>query len=197
MYNFNMKLIVGLGNPGKEYDYTRHNIGFVVIDLLMKKLNLKISKEKFDGIFYKDKEKIIGVPLTYMNKSGDFIANLINFFKINIKDILVIHDDMDLNIGKFVFKKNGSDGGQNGIKSIIEKLGTKNFKRLKIGIGRPKRNAKNHVLGKFTNLESEKINLIKPILIEAIIEFLELDNFDELLKKYNGIGRGKHDINGN
>ena len=133
-----MKLIVGLGNPGKEYENTRHNIGFNVIDLYLKKNNLNLDKEKFNGKYLKtninNEEVIFLEPQTYMNLSGDSVLKIMNFYKINIEDILIIQDDLDLDLGKIKLKEKSSSGGHNGIKDIEQKLGSNSFKRLKIGI---------------------------------------------------------------
>ena len=123
-----MKLIVGLGNPGETYKITRHNIGFMVIDHY---INDNDWKTKWNSLYYEktiNNEKVIFIkPLTYMNLSGNAVAEYVNFYKLNLSDILIIQDDLDLKIGTYRLKNNSSDGGHNGIKSIIDKLGTKNF----------------------------------------------------------------------
>uniref|UniRef100_A0A2C9L277 Peptidyl-tRNA hydrolase n=1 Tax=Biomphalaria glabrata TaxID=6526 RepID=A0A2C9L277_BIOGL len=163
-----MKLIVGLGNPGAQYENNRHNIGFKVIDAFASKHNLSLNKEKFNGIFYKGDDFIIAKPLTFMNLSGDFVQAISSFFKINIQDILVIYDDMDHEVGKAVMKPKGSSGGQNGIKDIIAKLGTDSVQRMKVGIGRPTNGkiAADHVLANFSKEEVEKLNLVKDKLVK-------------------------------
>jgi PTH1 family peptidyl-tRNA hydrolase len=130
-----MKLIVGLGNPGKEYVETRHNLGFLIIDQLASKLEVELNKQKFNGLYYQTKEYILLKPQTYMNNSGECISAFINYFQISLDDLLVIYDDIALPLGKFRYRKQGSDGGHNGVKNIIEKLGKKNFQRLRVGIG--------------------------------------------------------------
>ena len=173
-----MKLIIGLGNPGEEYEFTRHNIGFKVVDAFINKHNLKLNKKKFNGRFYKGDDFIIAKPGTYMNLSGEFVAPLAKFFKIDNDDILVIYDDMDTPSGKASMKRTGSAGGQNGMKDIIDKLGTNNIPRLKVGIGRPKNGAKNHVLGKFTPLQITQLNDIKDDLVKSIEMFIR-DGFEK------------------
>ena len=168
-----MKLIVGLGNPGKEYEATRHNIGYKAIDAFIHKHNIKLNKKKFTGHFYKGDDFIIAKPDTYMNNSGDFVGPLAKFFKIENEDILVVYDDMDTPVGKATMKKNGSGGGQNGMKDIIDKLGTKEIPRLKIGIGRPKNGAKNHVLGTFAPLQIQQLNEIKDDIVRGMEIFLK------------------------
>ena len=185
----NTYLIVGLGNPGKEYDLTRHNIGFMSIDYYLSKNNLNLTNNKFNGEFLKtsinDKDVILAKPLTYMNLSGNFIRDIINFYKIDINNILIIYDDMDLEICKLRLRNKGSAGGHNGIKSIISNLGTDGFKRLKIGIGKPiHNNIIDYVIGKFTKEELEQINQIYPTIENIINDFINKD-FTFLMNKYN------------
>jgi peptidyl-tRNA hydrolase, PTH1 family len=134
-----MKLIVGLGNPGLEYSWTRHNLGFQVIDCLADKLNMELKKEKFKGLYtigtYLNQKIILLKPLTYMNSSGICIRGFMNYFRIPANDILTIYDDLSLPLQSFRYRSRGSNGGHNGIKNIIECLGTQKFPRLKIGIG--------------------------------------------------------------
>ena len=133
-----MKLIVGLGNPGKDYTNTRHNVGFNIIDKYLKKNNYKVDKEKFNGKFTKisinGEDTILLEPLTYMNLSGDSVRKVMDYFNIEVDDILIISDDLDLSIGNFKLRPSGSSGGHNGLKSIESSLGTNSYKRLKIGI---------------------------------------------------------------
>src|ERR1043166_7222466 len=137
-----MKLIVGLGNPGLEYVWTRHNLGFRVVDYLANKLNLELKKEKFKGLYatgtYLNQKVILLKPLTYMNNSGTCIRDFINYFRIPVEGTIVIYDDLSLPLERFRYRLQGSSGGHNGIKNIIECLGTQKFPRLKIGIGSKK-----------------------------------------------------------
>lgn len=180
-----MKLIVGLGNPGKEYENTRHNIGFMVVDNIAKKMNVQLNEKKFNGIFYKDADFILAKPLTYMNNSGDFVQAIMQFFQINPNDILVIQDDLDIDLGKATIRQKGSAGGHNGIKSIIEKIGTNEFKRLKIGIGRGSDNVINYVLSKFTFADTEILSKIIEASSEAAISFL-FNDINFVINKFNG-----------
>jgi PTH1 family peptidyl-tRNA hydrolase len=136
-----MKCIVGLGNPGRKYKDTRHNIGFMVIDELLNRHQWKLDKKKFNGKYsmeFAQGEKIILLqPQTYMNLSGESIRPLMDFYDMNTEDVLVIYDDLDLPAGKIRLRQKGGHGGHNGIRSTIDQLGTKEFKRLRIGIGRP------------------------------------------------------------
>ena len=164
-----MKLIVGLGNPGKEYENTRHNIGFMTVDKIIYEKNLT-EKEKFNGKYYEynvNNEKIIILkPQNYINLSGQVISKFVNYFKIDINDILIIHDDLDLPVGKIKLRMSGGSGGHNGLKDIENCLKTKNYKRIKVGISNNKNiDTKDYVLGKF-NSEDKKIidNSINTIL---------------------------------
>jgi PTH1 family peptidyl-tRNA hydrolase len=129
-----MKLIVGLGNPGREYLMTRHSLGFLVVDRLTQKLGVELTKEKFRGLYYKTDDYILLKPQTYMNSSGECISDFMNYWRISKENLLVIYDDIALPLGQFRYREQGSSGGHNGMKNIIEKLGTNKFKRLRVGI---------------------------------------------------------------
>lgn len=136
-----MKCIVGLGNPGQKYDGTRHNIGFAVIDELLRRHQLELDQSKFKGHFtvvtlYGEKVVFLK-PQTFMNLSGESVKPLMDFYKLKPSDLLVIYDDLDLPIGKIRLRQKGGHGGHNGMRSIIDHLGTNEFKRIRIGIGRP------------------------------------------------------------
>ena len=180
-----MKLIVGLGNPGKEYDKTRHNVGFMAIDNYLCNV---IYKEKMSSMYYEkiiDNEKVIFIkPLTFMNESGIAVRKYIDYYKINIDDILVIYDDMDYQVGKYKIKMSGSSAGHNGIKSIISNLGTSDFKRIRIGISKPKDDIIDYVLGKFNLPELEEVNKVLNIVNNIIDDFFKMD-FEKLMSKYN------------
>ncbi|KIL52457.1 aminoacyl-tRNA hydrolase [Jeotgalibacillus campisalis] len=154
-----MKLIVGLGNPGKTYDKTKHNIGFEVIDELSSRWNAPLLQSKFKGAFatvHRNGEKIILLkPLTYMNLSGESIRPLMDYYDIPLDDLLVIYDDLDLPTGSLRLRQKGSAGGHNGIKSTIAHMGTQNFNRIRMGISRPPQGMKvpDYVLSKFSNEE--------------------------------------------
>lgn len=157
-----MKLIVGLGNPGKQYSATRHNVGFLVIDYLAEKLDIKVDKIKFKSVIgegFAGTEKIVlAKPQTYMNLSGEALLDMVQWYKLNPADILVIYDDLDLPAGKLRLRMKGSAGGHNGMKSIIYLIQSDEFPRLRIGIGRPqneKIETVNHVLGKFSEEEAK------------------------------------------
>lgn len=184
-----MKLIVGLGNVGKIYDKTKHNIGFFFLDNYIKEQENVTKGKKFDGEYYqiiKNNEKIILLkPQKYMNLSGEVVIKYINYFNIDIKDILIISDDLDLNVGNIKLKESGSSGGHNGLKNIELNIGTTLYKRLKIGIGKDTNyDTKDYVLSKIT-LENQTIydDLI-PVVNNIIDDFLLLD-FTKVMSKYN------------
>lgn len=181
----NKKLIIGLGNPGKEYVNTRHNIGFELLDYLdnsgyKSKFNALYKELKFDNyIIYLIK------PLSYMNLSGKVVSDFVNYYNIDINDILVIQDDLDMTLGKIKFIFNSSHGGHNGIKDIINHLNTKEFLRLKIGISKNNEyDTKDYVLGKFTNEEKEVIHNSYMKLKDIIKDFCLLDR-NSIMNKYN------------
>lgn len=170
-----MKLIVGLGNPGREYKNTRHNIGYMVLDNYLGKVEWK---NKMESYFYSTEingETVIFLkPITYMNLSGLAVSKVVNFYKIEIEDILIIQDDLDLPLGTYKIKKNSSSGGHNGIKSIISELNTQEFGRLKIGIGKNNNiPTDKYVLSKFTFEELKVINEHMEEYKEIIRDFIE------------------------
>ena len=170
-----MKLIVGLGNVGNAYINTRHNAGFIALDAILNDLGLSLDKEGFDGqltVANINDEKVMFVkPTTLMNLSGNCVASIAKFYKIAAQDIIVIHDDLDLEPGKYRVRTGGSAGGHNGIKDIITKLGGDNFVRFKIGIGHPTHGSViDHVLGKLT---SDQMQAIQEPIAKAV-EFVKL-----------------------
>ena len=181
-----MKLIVGLGNPGKEYENTRHNIGFMVIDNYLK--NEKF-KTKFNGMYLKkvinNEEVIFLKPLSYMNLSGEVVKKYVDYFKINLNDLLIISDDLDMPCFKIKLKCKGSSGGHNGLKNIIQNINTEEFKRLKIGISNNLNiDTKSYVLSKFNQEELEKLHKKFEITNNIINDFINLD-FEKVMSKYN------------
>lgn len=181
-------LIVGLGNPDKKYEETRHNIGFMVLDLYCKKHDIRLETNDFFALYTKtktyDKEVIFAKPMTYMNNSGIAVFELVKFYKIKPENILIIHDDLDLEVGEIRLKPKGSSGGHNGLKSIFSNLQTENIKRIKIGIGKPKFNTIDYVLTKFEPEERILINQAIDKASDAIDYYLE-KNFDLCMSKYN------------
>jgi len=184
-----MKLIVGLGNPGKDYENTRHNIGFLLLDFLCDKYNVSISNNKFNGLytdFMLNNEKIIFLkPLSYMNLSGEVVSKFVNYFDIDLDNILVIQDDLDMELGSYKLMYNHSAGGHNGIKDIERCLGSREFTRLKIGISNNKDiDTKDYVLGKFSNDDIRIINNCFNELKDLVDDFIIYDR-DKLMNKYN------------
>lgn len=184
-----MKLIVGLGNPGKEYENTRHNAGFRFIDTIAKEMNLTFNKEKFGGIYtdfiYNNEKIILLKPQKYINLSGEVIKDYLNYFKIDKQDLLVICDDLDTESGKLKLKYKGSSGGHNGLKNIESHLKTQEYKRVKIGISNDKNKDKiNYVIGGVPKEELNKINEINKYAKDLIIDYLT-QNFDNVMNKYN------------
>lgn len=174
-----MKLIVGLGNPGKQYAKTRHNIGFMVIDYLAEQLGINVDKIKFKSIIgegHVGSEKVVlAKPQTYMNLSGEAVLDMVQWYKIKPEDILVIYDDMDLPTGKLRLRMQGSAGGHNGMKSIIYLIQTDKFPRLRVGIGKPDNNMEtaNFVLGRFADKEAELVSQSVKKSMEAVLKVLE------------------------
>jgi len=196
MFSNDLKLLVGLGNPGAEYDKTRHNVGFMVLEKIAKTNNCSFRESK--KLFGRTCEFNRGIkktrllmPNTYMNESGKSVRAAKNWFNFENNQLIVLVDDMDLPLGKIRVRSKGSSGGHNGLKSIINHLGTAEFKRLKIGIGPPSDEKKerksktvSHVLGKFSKEEFIILNLI----IEEIISCIELitsNNWEKITTRLN------------
>lgn len=187
-----MYIIAGLGNPEAKYDNTRHNIGFHAIDVLCEKFNIKLNKLKFkasfgDGIIGGEKV-ILAKPQTYMNLSGEAIRDISAFYKIPPENIIVIYDDVSLETGRIRIRTKGSDGGHNGIKSIIYQLSSDKFPRIKLGIGAPPHadfDLADYVLGKFT---PDEIKILEPVLIHTAdaVECIIKSGIDKAMNKYNG-----------
>ena len=184
-----MKVIIGLGNPGKKYEKTRHNIGFIAIDSLRKKLNISDEREKFQALISEkniDGEKVIFLkPQTFMNLSGNSVIEIVNFYKLDSKkDIIVIYDDMDLPFGDIRIREKGSSGGHNGIKSIISHIGEE-FIRIKCGIGAKEKGAIEYVLGEFNQTEQKILDEILDNIDNCVIEMITVQNMDRIMQKYN------------
>lgn len=190
-----MKLIVGLGNPGSEYEKTKHNIGFMVVDAIAKEVTHTPWKEEQKALvctFTVDGEKIMLVkPQTFMNVSGESVGPLMRYYKVKPEDVYCVYDDMDLPVGKLRIRINGSAGGHNGIKSLISHLGTENFPRFRVGIGRPlpQWTVIDHVLAPFPKEQEEAV--VKGIeqTKKAILGALEL-GLDKAMNRFNPKRRG-------
>lgn len=181
-----MKMIVGLGNPGKEYAKTRHNVGFIALDYFP---GNNFDQEKYNASYYKtklfDEDVLFVKPLTFMNLSGEAVSKFANFYKIDPKDILIIQDDLDLPVGTIRLKNKSTSGGHNGIKSIIKELGTDEVPRLKIGISNDKQMlTRDYVLSKLSKDELKEIENKLPLIKEIIENFIKYDII-ECMSRYN------------
>lgn len=183
-----MYIIAGLGNPGKEYTNTRHNAGYAAVEYLSEKYNVKLNKLKFNSVYgdtFINGEKVMFVkPVTYMNRSGIAITEIMNFYKVPPENLIVIYDDIDIPLGTLRIRPNGSPGTHNGMKSIINNIGN-GFPRIRIGIGRNEdMDLADYVLQKFSSSEKELVN---PIIEKAALAALEIidSNVENAMQKYN------------
>lgn len=191
-----MKLIVGLGNPGREYEKTRHNAGFMVMDAIAQELRVDINQNKFKGLYTKTnvggESVLLLKPQTFMNLSGESVREIMDFFKIDKKDMIVIYDDLDLPVGKIRLRQKGSAGGQNGVKNIIQHLGSQDFNRIRVGIGKDSRIATvDYVLGK---VRKEDLQDFEEAIVDAknaAIHSITHD-FDNTMSEFN---KNKVDVN--
>lgn len=189
-----MKLIIGLGNPGKQYEKTRHNFGFAVVDALAEKFKVSFATSSYDGdlatIAHTTHGKVFLLkPHTFMNLSGQSAAALAHFYKIIPADILAVYDDLDLPLGRIRLAEQGSAAGHNGVKSLIQNLGTDAFTRVRLGIGRPihaAQSAADYVLQKFSKEESPQVVRVVALAAEALQFYLDAD-FKRTMNKYNGV----------
>jgi PTH1 family peptidyl-tRNA hydrolase len=183
-------LIIGLGNPGREYAHTRHNIGFFVIDQLAERWNTRVGKYKYKSLMGEHHEEnykaVLVKPQTFMNNSGQATRSFFNFYKPPLSQIMVIFDDLDLPFGTIRIRQNGGSSGQKGMKSIIEHLGTEDFPRMRVGIGRPpgKMDSVNFILDKFKSGEQEDISIILNYCVDAI-EIFTKDGIEKAMTNYN------------
>ncbi len=189
-----MFLIVGLGNPGKEYEDTRHNIGFKVVDNIAKEYNIEVNRQKFKGIYgegFIEGEKVMLLkPTTFMNLSGESVRAVADFYNLNNDKILVIYDDISLEVGTLRIREKGSAGGHNGIKSIIAHLGSDIFPRIKVGVGQPDINLIKYVLGKFTKEEEVVLNESIQASTKATREIIKSD-IKTAMNQFNGFKANK------
>ncbi len=184
-----MKLIVGLGNPEKRYENTKHNTGFKAIDMLADKLNVELTTKSFNALIAKvscnGETVILMKPLTYMNNSGEAVGAAVRYYHIDPeKDVLVVYDDMDLPVGKLRLREKGSSGGHNGVKSIIAHLNTQNFKRIRIGIGKGQHDTIDYVLSPFGKEEAKLWQEAIKQASEACYQFIDTP-FQMIMEKYN------------
>lgn len=186
-----MFLIVGLGNPGRQYEHTRHNAGFDVMDALAEKYNISISESGHKALFGKGmiggQKVILAKPQTFMNLSGDSVSALINFYKLDpTQELIVVFDDISLAPGNLRIRKKGSAGGHNGIKDIIAKTGTDQFERVKVGVGEKPVgwDLADHVLGRFSPEDREKFEDAVKDAVDAVSLMVQ-DRTDEAMNLYN------------
>lgn len=183
-------MIIGLGNPGKKYEKTRHNIGFQVIDELAERLDAPAMQSKFNGMYtvvHRPEGKVLLVkPLTYMNLSGECVRPLLDYYDVDVADVIVLYDDLDFPPGELKLRQKGSAGGHNGMKSLIQHLGTDQFKRIRLGIGRPTNGMKvvDYVLANFSKDESAVIQEMVDKSATACMDWLQAP-FLEVMNKYN------------
>src|SRR3989339_742295 len=172
-----MKFIIGLRNPGKKYSRTRHNIGFTILDSFAEKRSLKWKEFKDNEIISDDNSFLLIKPMLFMNLSGSAVSPLVKKYNPDCEDILVIHDDLDIDFERINVKKSGSSGGHNGVQSIIDLLGTKELDRLRIGIGRPPEfiDPVDFVLSNFDKKEMDKLDTIINRAVDAAEVFVESD----------------------
>lgn len=183
-------LIVGLGNPGREYRNNRHNIGFMVLDQLTGKLDTSFSKMKMNALMtavrYKGYRIILLKPQTYMNLSGKAVSSFVRFYKLPLENLLVVYDDVDLPFQALRMRPNGGDAGQKGVRSIIQELGTKDFPRLRVGINRPpgRMSVSSYVLLNFSDQEVETLPFVLDQAADAILSFVDL-GLNQAMTTYN------------
>ena len=185
-----MYLIVGLGNPEPEYSYTRHNMGFDVINIIAKKCEIDISRTKFNGLYgsgiIKDEKVILLKPQTYMNLSGQSIKPFVDFYKIPLENVIVIYDDMDVSVGSIKIRKKGGPGTHNGAKSVVHELVSEDFPRIRVGIGRPKNEFDriDYVIGHINEEEYKRLVIGQNKAVDAISYFIK-NGIDNTMNKYN------------
>lgn len=186
-----MKLIIGLGNPGVQYQKTRHNAGFLVVDTLINHYGYNKHQQAFQADIFitkiNNEAVIFAKPLTFMNLSGQTVRQLVDYYKVPMEDILIIHDEKDFPSLRFQFKLNGSAGGHNGLKNIIQFLKTDNFKRLRIGIDKPNMNQDlaDYVLSSFSNEEQLNLHQNLKTIIPFLNDWTRHQDFNKIMNAYN------------
>ncbi|HVP20392.1 MAG TPA: aminoacyl-tRNA hydrolase [Anaerolineaceae bacterium] len=184
-------LIVGLGNPGREYRETRHNVGFMVVDLVGLDFGIQLSRLQSRALVgsgtWKGRKVILAKPQTYMNLSGQAVSSLVRFYKIPFEDLLVVHDDVDLAVGTLRIRPGGGSAGQKGLASIIQQLGTEEFPRLRVGIGHPQgqRDVADYVLDSFFSSEKDLVLEVLDRAVEAAKDFI-LYGINHAMNQFNG-----------
>ena len=188
-------LIFGLGNPGRQYQGNRHNVGFMVLDRLANSLQVSFSRLESRALVtkadYQGHRLILAKPQTYMNLSGQAVGALQRFYKVPLEQLLIVYDDVDLPFGALRMRPGGGSAGQKGMASIIERLDSQDFPRLRIGVGRPpgRMDAANYVLQDFSRQESEELVLVLDKAVEAVLTFVK-DGITEAMNKFNSQSNG-------
>ncbi len=183
-------LIVGLGNPGAEFRHNRHNVGFMLLDCLADRLGESFSRLESNSLLtkakYQDKRLLLAKPQTFMNLSGQAVSRLVKYYKIPLESLLIVYDDVDLPLESIRIRPNGGAGGHKGVASIIERLGTNEFPRLRLGIGRPsgRKNAAAHVLQNFTKEENVFLEVTLERAVDAVLVFVSA-GLETAMNKYN------------
>ncbi|XMB71560.1 aminoacyl-tRNA hydrolase [Mycoplasmatota bacterium WC30] len=182
-----MKLVVGLGNPGKKYKNSKHNIGFMILDSYASSNNIKYKKSiRFISEITKTETTILAKPKTYMNNSGLAVRKIMEYYKILPEDVLIVFDDLNLPFAKIRLRQTGSAGGHNGIKSVISHLGTQDFKRLRVGIGRDSnKEMKVDVLADFSKAETKKLTELEIDINNIIDSFVNNEAFEKIMSTHN------------
>lgn len=186
-----MYVVVGLGNPGKQYDKTRHNVGFDVIDILAEEYGISVSKIKHKALIGEGRvgsEKVLLVkPQTYMNLSGETLIDIYNYYKVDMENIIVIYDDIDLDVGKIRIRKKGSGGTHNGMRSITKCLGSTDFPRVRVGVSKPRpgQDLADFVLSRFRKEEADDVQLGLEKAAKSV-DVMIRENIDLAMNKYNG-----------
>jgi PTH1 family peptidyl-tRNA hydrolase len=184
-----VKAIFGLGNPGVHYQWSRHNIGFQVVDRLAEKYHILICTKRFKALYgtgwIDTKEVVLAKPMTFMNRSGEAVRKAVNFFHIGMEDLIVVHDDLDLPFGRLRFKRRGGDGGHQGVRSIIDSLNGNTFLRLKVGIGRPPKGVDpvEYVLEPFNSIQQFELDRILSQATESLLVML-LEGIEAAMNRY-------------
>ena len=183
-------MIVGLGNPGSEYQKTRHNIGYMVVDRIAQEFNTKFKKGRgayyYTTVIVEGHRTILAKPLTYMNKSGLAVAYLLNYYDIDLSQLLIVFDEADLPFGRLRIRKQGGSGGHNGISSIIQHVNSHEFARLRIGIGTEyaKKDMVNFVLSDFSRIEQQELDTVITMAVRVVISFIR-DGIDRTMNAFN------------
>lgn len=186
-----VRLIVGLGNPGPKYRFTRHNVGFMVVDCLARRFGLTLDRRKFDTHYGRGKMPgsavLVAKPMTFMNRVGPAVRNLAHFFRVDTQDITVIHDDLDLVFGTIKIKEKGGDGGHNGVKSLIGALGTQRFNRIRVGISRPQDPSQvtGYVLDRFDTTQEKCVAEVVTQATDAL-EMVIASGVSEAMNRFHG-----------